>query len=198
MLLPAAIRRVLDAFPSAGHAADFDAFFECLQSYETLAEIAAIATHSPSRTIEISPLSYLLFALEAHLNEFYIFTERLKTWLVRLQRRYRKSNDFSAINSMLAKALARIDAEAEPIRTIRGRHVHTERHFGRAHPLRRMSLHSAAPDYLAVSRREWKRIKVHELREIRRRNHTALRLMKQACEAVAQTFIGPDGTWIVP
>ena len=199
MVLPKAIGRVLKAFPAAGmYATDFDGFFECLQSYETLTDIAAVAKYNPSNQIEVSPLRYLLFALEAHLNEFYIFTERLRIWLVHLQRRYRKNAQFDTINATLVKALGAINAEAAPIRTSRGRHVHTERYFGRSHPLRRMSLHPAAPDHLPASRRECKRIKVRELREIRRRNHTALRLLKHAAEAVARALIRPDGSWLVP
>jgi hypothetical protein len=196
-MLPAATKRLLSALPPSHlKSKDFEDFFECLESYATLNEVSAIAAYNPTGLISVSPIRYLLFCLEAHHNEFYIFTERTKVWLTRLERCYRGHSCFGALRKSLVAAHAAIDAEARAFREIRSSHVHAKRYFDRNHPVRRMSLHSIAPDYIPPRRAEWKGTKVRELRAIRRRNQTAMRILKISSQSVVRILVRVDGTWI--
>src|SRR5438093_2422405 len=104
-MLPAATKRLLAALPpSYPQSTDFDDFFECLESYATLLDVSTIAKYNPNGLLEISPIRYLLFSLEAHHNEFYIFTERVNVWPSRLERRYRNHSRFGALRQSLLAA----------------------------------------------------------------------------------------------
>jgi hypothetical protein len=83
---------------------------------------------------------------------------------------------------------------------VRGAHVHQRRHFDRTSPLRRMSLDAVRnpSDYLSANRKAWKRIKIVELRNLRQRNHLALRLLKLAFVSVNRVLFLPDVTIALP
>src|SRR6266849_2908442 len=53
-MLPAATKRLLAAVPSHLQSTNFDDFFECLESYETLADISAIASYNPGGLLQAS------------------------------------------------------------------------------------------------------------------------------------------------
>lgn len=94
IMLPAATLKLLKITPLAPEKVRGildETLFECLESYETLGDIAAIASYDPVNLVGVSRIRYLLFALESHLNEFYILTERIDVWLKRLGARLSKA-----------------------------------------------------------------------------------------------------------
>jgi len=201
MLFPSATEKFLQGLPSAGLPKPLlDELFECIESYATLDDASAIAAYNPSASLRVSKVRYLLFALEAHVNEFYIFSQRLDALLTRLERTYRSSEVSAALRAQLKSARQLIAAERSSTVALRGRHVHQRRYFDNTSPLRRMSLDALRHpfDYPAPERRLWKRIKVLELRRLRQRNHTALRLLKLAFIAINRVLLLPHGAIIPP
>jgi hypothetical protein len=201
VLYPAAAQKFLYALPTTTLPQSLsDELFECIESYATLQEITAIASSNPSGTLGVSKIRYLLFTLEAHLNEFYIFWRRLDALLTKFERTYRRSFLYSALNAQLNIIRQLIEQENVAVISVRGRHVHERRYFDRTSPLRRMSLDALEPpsDWLPPHRRDWKRIKVAELRKARQRNHTALRLLKKAFIGINRVLMRSDGTIAQP
>ena len=177
-----------------------DELFECIESYATFQEITVIASSKPGPTVGVSKIRYLLFTLEAHLNEFYIFWRRLDALLTKFERTYRRSFLHPALNTQLNIIRKLIEQENVVVISVRGRHVHERRYFDRTSPLRRMSLDALEhpSDSLPHNRRDWKRIKVAELRKARQRNHTALRLLKKAFIGINHVLVRSDGTIALP
>jgi hypothetical protein len=171
-----------------------------MESYATLHDVAAIAAYNPSGALLVSKIRYLLFALEAHFNEFYIFCQRLDSLLVRLERVYRGSTVHTALRKRLDETRQLVARERFAIVTARGKHVHQRRYFDRTAPLRRMSLDAIrqAPDYVPPERKQWKHIKVVELRRVRERNHVALRLLKIAFVGLNRVLLSSTGAIIPP
>ena len=102
VLYPAAAQKFLYALPTTTLPQSLsDELFECIESYATLQEITAIASSNPAGTLGVSKIRYLLFTLEAHLNEFYIFWRRLDALLTKFERTYRRSFLYSALNAQL-------------------------------------------------------------------------------------------------
>jgi hypothetical protein len=192
MLFPPATEKFLEALPRTTLPEPLlDELFECIESYATLDDASAIAAYDPSSSLRVSKVRYLLFALEAHVNEFYIFCQRLDALLSRFERTYRSSAVSAALRAHLQTARQLIAAERSSIVALRGRHVHQRRYFDHTSPLRRMSLDAVRypSDHLPPERRHWKKIKVVELRRLRHRNHTALRLLKIAFVAINRALL---------
>ena len=201
VLYPAAAQKFLYALPTATLPQSLsDELFECIESYTTLQEITAIASSNPAATLGVSKIRYLLCTLDAHLNEFYIFWRRLDALLTKFERTYRHSFLHSALNAQLKIVRRLIEQENLAAISVRGRHVHERRYFDRSSLLRRMSLDALEhpSDWLPPHRREWKRIKVAELRKARQQNDTALRLLKKAFVGINRVLMRSDGTIAQP
>jgi hypothetical protein len=197
VLYPAAAQKFLAALPTAKLPQSLsDELFECIESYVTLHEIHAIASSNPTGALGVSKIRYLLFTLEAHLNEFYIFWQRLDTLLTRFERTYRGSILNSALSAQVKIIRRLVEQENAAVISVRGMHVYKRRYFDRTSPLRRMSLDALEhpSDWLPPRRRDWKRIKAAELRKARQRNHTALRVMKKAFVGLNRVLMCSDGT----
>jgi hypothetical protein len=201
MLFPSATEKFLRALPSATLPKPLlDELFECIESYVTLDDASAIAAHDPAASLRVSKVRYLLFALEAHVSEFYIFCQRLDALLTRFERTYRSSKVSAALQPQLKRARQLIATECSPIVALRGRHVHQRRYFDHTSPLRRMSLDAIRHPTIRLTpeKKHWKRIKVLELRRLRQRNHIALRLLKFAFVSINRVLLLPPGAIIPP
>ena len=201
MMLPAAVERFLDALPEELRKDSvWNDLFECLESYEALTDISMIAMYNPEGKLNVSKIRYLLFTLEAHLNEFYIFTERINVFLKRLERSYCKHPVHEHIKAAVERAKDNIKAEQERIRKARGKHVHEKRYFDSGSDLRKMSLDRSryGDDFTPPIRRQWKRIKVRELKKLRARNHIAFRIFKFALVDINKVLLNKDGTMTRP
>jgi hypothetical protein len=201
MLFPSATQKFVAALPIVAFPiALSDELFECMESYATLHDISAIAAYNPSGFLSVSKIRYLLFALEAHFNEFYIFCQRLDSFLTRLDKAYRRSAVRVALQTQLDSTRRLVAHERSSIVAIRGKHVHQRRYFDRTSLLRRMSLDAIRhpSDYLPSDRKQWKHMKVVELRRVRQRNHAALCLLKIAFVGINRVLLSSSGTIIPP
>lgn len=102
-------------------------FDELVTSLLCMKDIEVYVKRFPYRDAGISSLRYLKYHVESHLNEIYIFQERVEAFFDFIQKRYRKSPNAANINLMSQRILAFIKSSLQSIILARGAHVHSRR-----------------------------------------------------------------------
>jgi hypothetical protein len=103
---------------------DFD---ELVTSLLCMKDIEVYIKRFPYRDSGVSNLRYLKYHIESHLNEIYLFQERIEAFMDFMQKRYRKSLINAQMNSMAEKVLAMTKDSLHDVVSIRGTHVHSRR-----------------------------------------------------------------------
>jgi hypothetical protein len=112
-------------------------FSELFQAYDNVVRIAHIAQLRFKPPSKVTPLQFLTFAVEASLNEFYIFQCRLDAFLTILSRKYRKDSQFDGFQRWMSKAPQIVKHFLNPLVEVRGAHVHRRRYSFDDEKLRR-------------------------------------------------------------
>ena len=102
-------------------------FDEIVTSFLCMKDIEIYVRRFPYRDAGISRLRYLKYHIESHLNEVYLFQERVEAFLNFIQKRYRKSPISAKINVMAQKNLTLIKTFLQTLILVRGSHVHSRR-----------------------------------------------------------------------
>ena len=105
----------------------FLGFDEFVTSLLCMKDVEIYIKRFPYRDTGVSNLRYLKYHIESHLNEIYLFQERVKAFLNFIQKRYQKSPIAAEIKLMVQKILALIKASLQNIILVRGTHVHSRR-----------------------------------------------------------------------
>jgi hypothetical protein len=105
----------------------FRAFSELSQAYENLMRMSDVARLKFRRPTPVTRLQFLTFVVEASVNEFYIFTERVDKFLTTIQKKYRTDRNFASLISFVRLAPGAIRTTLKPMLQIRGAHVHDSR-----------------------------------------------------------------------
>ena len=113
-----------------GFMRDFwNAFYECIQSCQTLDLIRDLATQSVETIDPNRHTVTVTFWTESYLNEVYIFQCRLLDFIKFIQRRYKKDVDFTEFVTTVGGSLsAFVLQQLGPLIQDRGAHVHERRH----------------------------------------------------------------------
>jgi hypothetical protein len=105
----------------------FDAYSEFWRSYENVVSAANITRLRFKKPWTVTRLEFLTFILEASLNEFYIFSQRLDTLFKVIAKKYRNDHQFAALHRFLPRMSNIVIKTLKPIVEIRGAHVHQRR-----------------------------------------------------------------------
>lgn len=102
-------------------------FDELITSLLCMKDIEIYISRFPYRNAGISSLRYLKYHIESHLNEIYLFQERVEAFLDFLRKRYQKSSIAAKIKAMVQKILALTKTFLQDAISVRGTHVHSRR-----------------------------------------------------------------------
>jgi len=106
----------------------FNDFREVILSCEHFDVLHALAKETLADDKRETIPKVITFWSETYLNEVYIFSCRIKDFLIATERKYNKDTDFAEpIKEICAQSQAIIDKELAPFINVRGSHVHKAR-----------------------------------------------------------------------
>lgn len=106
----------------------FSPFSEILDSLESINSIYIFIRSFPYKSKKISRVRFLKYHIGNYLNELYMLQIRLKNYLTKIQRGYRKSDTFSLINPIFKLLSEDIENTFKPCFDLRGLHIHKNRY----------------------------------------------------------------------
>ena len=104
---------------------------EIIESFETIKNISLFINSFPYKTSKISKVKFLQYHIANYLNELYILQNRLKLYLTKIQRGYRKSNNHTIIKTMCKPLSENVNSIFKVKFDARGIHVHEKRYSDR-------------------------------------------------------------------
>lgn len=102
-------------------------FDEIVTSHLCMKDIEIYIKRFPYRDAGVSSLRYLKYHIVSHLNEIYLYQERIKAFLEFIQKRYRKNFVAGELNLMAQNILELIKSSLRDVILTRGIHVHEKR-----------------------------------------------------------------------
>ena len=105
----------------------FKAFMEIMSCLETLDDIEFYVGHFPFASTRISRDRYLQFHVEAYFAELYMLQQRLDTYVVLLERQFRKDNRFATVRDRCKHLPSLVRKALENQLRLRHGHVHESR-----------------------------------------------------------------------
>ena len=105
----------------------YSGFHEISESYFSLLDIEIYIGRFPYGNTSIKRTRHLLYHIESYLNEVYIFTERLRSYLTTIGRSYRNDPKHQEILNKTRPLFSLIKASFNHITLVRGQHVHKYR-----------------------------------------------------------------------
>ena len=103
-------------------------FLEISDSLQSLANLRTYVNRAPHSRSKLPQLSYLRMIIETYLNEQYILSERLHSYITVIERVYRKSDRALELKKELNPLHASISASFRIVNQVRGAHVHVTRY----------------------------------------------------------------------
>jgi hypothetical protein len=108
----------------------FREYLEIFSSYECLKDIEIIIGLNPYNG-KVSKIRLLKYHFTNYFNEVYIMKERLKKFVILIDRKYKKDKAYQVIKVQLNKLEKYIEDSFRNIVKIRGGHVHVERYMNK-------------------------------------------------------------------
>ncbi len=178
-------------------------FNEIVSSYLSLKDIEIYIRRFPYRDTGVSPLRYMKYHIESHLNEIYIFKERFERHLTFIQRRYRKSTISEDVSEATENIRTIMSASLKDIISIRGEHVH-ERRFSdkdleRLEFLEMLTKNETEHDFLLMSYDlAYKEIRKKWVRRITQYNDAIKLIFDRNCQKLHAVLFDDNGDFIFP
>lgn len=176
-------------------------FDEFVTSLLCMKDIEIYVKRFPYRDADISSLRYLKYHIESHLNEIYLFQERVEAFLEFIQKRYRKSPITAKINVMAQKILALIKTSLQNVILVRGTHVHSRRFtnddFDRLTFLENMKK-SEAETFASLYEFEYKQARKKWVKTIQANNLAMEQLLNTICKELYSVLFDENGQIIYP
>jgi hypothetical protein len=182
----------------------FRAYGEVFQSFDNLARMVDLIRLRFKKSGDVTRLQYLSFVLEASLNEFYIFSERMQVLLVTLQRKYRSDAQFQSLQSSIPAASEVVRKTLEPIVQIRGSHVHERRYSGddekikRAGALEMLVVHGKMTQLRPIYRKALSDAQKHAVVTIKTLERSAKVVSDAVFKHLSSHLIDSDKAWRYP
>ena len=105
----------------------YNGFREISDSYYSLLDIETYIGRFPYSKTKISKVRYMIYHIECYLNEAYILRERLKAYITKVGRLYKKDPKHSDVLKKMRSLFLLIDDAFNNIVKARGFHVHESR-----------------------------------------------------------------------
>lgn len=179
----------------------FREFDEFVTSFLCMKDIEIYVKRFPYRDAGISSLRYLKYHIESHLNEIYLFQERVKAFLKFIQTRYRKSPITAKLNVIAQKILALIKTSLQNVILVRGTHVHSRRFtnddFDRLTFLENMKK-SEAETFASLYEFEYKQVRKKWVKTIQANNLAMEQLLNTICKELYSVLFDENGQIIYP
>lgn len=176
-------------------------FDEFVTSLLCMKDIEIYIKRFPYRDTGVSSLRYLKYHIESHLNEIYLFQERVEAFLDFIQKRYRKSPIAAEINLMVQKIRAIIRASLQNIILVRGTHVHSRRFtnddFDRLTFLENMKK-SEAETFASLYEFEYKQTRKKWAKTIQTNNLAMEQLLNTICKELNAVLFDENDQIIFP
>ena len=176
-------------------------FDEFVTSLLCMKDIEIYIKRFPYRDAGISSLRYLKYHIESHLNEIYLFQERVEAFLEFIQKRYRKSPITAKINVMAQKILALIKASLQNVILVRGAHVHSRRFtnddFDRLTFLENIKI-SEEETFGSLYEFEYKQARKKSVKTIQANNLAMEQLLNTICKELYSVLFDENGQIIYP
>ena len=159
----------------------YNGFREISDSYYSLLDIETYIGRFPFSKTKISKVRHMIYHLECYLNEVYILKERIKAYITKVGRLYKKDPKHSEVLKKMRPLFPLIDNALDNIVKARGSHVHESRFkdddLDRISSLEFFAQHGGEElrlfrnlfifDYLII-RRKYKKTLVNNNKEIRK------------------------------
>ena len=97
-------------------------------SLRTLETIEKMARRAPAKDSGVEPTAQLRVLVEAYLSEIYVLAERCDAFLTTIDRDCRKDSRWTDVRRQIVALRATNKATLGPILSVRGAHIHEERH----------------------------------------------------------------------
>lgn len=176
-------------------------FDELVTSLLCMKDIEIYVKRFPYRDAGISSLRYLKYHIESHLNEIYLFQERVEAFLDFIQKRYRKSPIAPKVNVVAQNILALIQTFLQNVIYVRGAHVHSRRFtnddFDRLTFLEEMKK-LEAETFASLYEFEYKQARKKLIKVIQAINLVMEQLLNTICKELYSVLFDEDGHIIYP
>ncbi|MEW6651026.1 MAG: hypothetical protein AB1453_12670 [Chloroflexota bacterium] len=176
-------------------------FDELVTSLLCMKDIEIYIKRFPYRDADISSLRYQKYHIESHLNEIYLFQERVEAFLNFIKRRYRKSPIITKINVMAHNILALIKTSLQNVILVRGDHVHSRRFtnddFDRLTFLEIMKK-SEAETFAGLYELEYKQARKKWAKAVQVNNLAMEQLLNMICKELYSVLFDENGQIIYP
>lgn len=176
-------------------------FDELVTSLLCIKDIEIYVKRFPYRDAGISSLRYLKYHIESHLNEIYLFQERVEAFLDFIQKRYRKNPIAPKVNVTAQNILALIKPFLQYVIHVRGVHVHSRRFtnddFDRLTFLEEMKK-SEAETFADLYESEYKQARKKWAKTIQTINLAMEQLLNTICIELYSVLFDENGQIIYP
>jgi hypothetical protein len=176
-------------------------FDEFVTSLLCMKDIEVYIKRFPYRDTGVSSLRYLKYHIESHLNEIYLFQERVEAFLDFTQKRYRKSPIAAEMNSTAQTILATIKISLQNVVLVRGTHVHSRRFtdddFDRLKFLENMKA-SEAETFASLYEFEYKKARKKWAKIIQANNLAMEQLLNAICKELYAVLFDEKDQIIFP
>lgn len=176
-------------------------FDELVTSLLCMKDIEIYVKRFPYRDAGISSLRYLKYHIESHLNEIYLFQERVEAFFDFIQKRYRKSPIVSKVNMLAQNILALIKTFLQSVIHVHGIHVHSRRFtnddFDRLTFLENMK-RSEPETFASLYEAEYKQARKKWVKTIQTINLAMEQLLNTICKELYSVLFDENGQIIYP
>jgi len=176
-------------------------FDELVTSLLCMKDIEIYVKRFPYRDAGISSLRYLKYHIESHLNEIYLFQERVEAFLDFIQKSYRKSPIAPKVNIISQNILTLIKTFLHSVVHVRGIHVHSRRFtnadFDRLTFLENMK-RSEPEIFASLYESEYKQARKKWAKTIQTINLAMEQLLNTICKELYSVLFDENGQIIYP